>query len=461
MNKSLLTSLNGLVGQGGTRSEEINEAFSQSLFAPGKLVFRGDSFSPSLSGRWIIAPGQFSVHSSVAIVSSRLKRDLENQHHWFEHLRSALTSVSRRQQTIVTSTGTTCHRFLKHAANRIGIPLIQLQMDDKFTVKEWLLGRAQDISDETLFVSPHSNLLTPDDILLELAPTIFAIQLNPNSGTFARLRAKVGSASKRVFVPTHPALVPPKIQQTLQKRGAISWHLLPHVESTDPSTAVPSSLTLPSPASPPRRRKKQIIKLSDWNPSDLFLYHCTRRRYGPWPEQSDDSFLDELLWEQPTDRSPLSVLKVILKEKKLRASSSFNRSGAKVVSLTECTLASIKSKRVFRSHLSRWDFEPYGIGFQRDFLKSAFGARPVLYGTDDQYERLADSERPYFQKAATILAGSKKIDWSDEQEWRILGDVVFPKKETNRIILFVSSMSDANELSSVTTKTIVVLNPYP
>ena len=84
------------------------------------------------------------------------------------------------------------------------------------------------------------------------------------------------------------------------------------------------------------------------------------------------------------------------------------------------TLKEMVSKRVFRSHLSRWDFEPYGIAFKRNVFLRQFGARPVIYGGEAEWQSLDADQKPYFQMRKTQ---GNKIDWQQEKEWRVLGDV--------------------------------------
>ena len=54
---------------------------------------------------------------------------------------------------------------------------------------------------------------------------------------------------------------------------------------------------------------------------------------------------------------------------RLIASSEFVRGETPVVSLTAVPLGEIRTLRTYRSHLSRWDFEPYGICIRRDWLQ--------------------------------------------------------------------------------------------
>src|SRR5690606_5335027 len=62
-------------------------------------------------------------------------------------------------------------------------------------------------------------------------------------------------------------------------------------------------------------------------------------------------------------------------------------------------------------------FEPYGIAIAPGAAEP-LSCRPVIYGSDELYEQLPPSERPFFQKA-----GSSVADWTPEAEWRVIGEL--------------------------------------
>jgi hypothetical protein len=61
--------------------------------------------------------------------------------------------------------------------------------------------------------------------------------------------------------------------------------------------------------------------------------------------------------------------------------------------------------------------EPYGIAIPRDGL-IALGAKPVIYGTREDFGTLAADETPFFR-----LNPCGGVDRSGEKEWRVKGDV--------------------------------------
>lgn len=64
-------------------------------------------------------------------------------------------------------------------------------------------------------------------------------------------------------------------------------------------------------------------------------------------------------------------------------------------------------------------FTKYGIGISRDWLFEKFGARPVIYGSQDEEELLDESIKWRFQ-SLDIKTG----DWSWLREWRINSNVL-------------------------------------
>ncbi len=61
-----------------------------------------------------------------------------------------------------------------------------------------------------------------------------------------------------------------------------------------------------------------------------------------------------------------------------------------------CSLSEFRSRRTFRNHLNRFDFEPWGIAFRRSALKGL--AQAVTYGSDDDWHRLPEQARHFFRK---------------------------------------------------------------
>jgi hypothetical protein len=149
-----------------------------------------------------------------------------------------------------------------------------------------------------------------------------------------------------------------------------------------------------------------------------FVAHWTRSHYGPWPGEGRNRFYARIL--DSRDEYPnnaFNTLLSILREGKIRASSEKIRDGHEVIGFSSSDpLEMLKS---FRWHHRRvnWNFEPYAIAVKMAAAKR-IGIRPVSYGATEDYRKLCDSEKPFFQNL-----GGKEVDWSREREWRHIGDL--------------------------------------
>ncbi|MCC6963557.1 MAG: hypothetical protein IT585_09930 [candidate division Zixibacteria bacterium] len=147
------------------------------------------------------------------------------------------------------------------------------------------------------------------------------------------------------------------------------------------------------------------------------LTHWTRSHHGPLPEETAFEFYHDLLTRERYPRSALDILLMILRSGRIRGSSRFIRGGFPVVSLTARTPQEAVQLMRWRRRYTYYNFEPYGIAIGRGATQ-ALSCRPAIYGSDELYERLAPSERPFFQKAGSTVA-----DWTPEAEWRVIGEL--------------------------------------
>lgn len=171
-----------------------------------------------------------------------------------------------------------------------------------------------------------------------------------------------------------------------------------------------------------------------------WLLHWTRACDGPWPGQPENDWLDELITGSPSaDHSAFATLKRIAEQERLIASSSGIRGQYPVVCFTEIPLTEFALRRTFRRHRRRHDFEPWGIAIRRSALMSLV-ARPVLYGDDSLWEKLSQSDRPWFQReysgADTKYPQGSRV-WANEREWRVAGDLNLRQIRPEDICWFV------------------------
>jgi hypothetical protein len=156
-----------------------------------------------------------------------------------------------------------------------------------------------------------------------------------------------------------------------------------------------------------------------------------------------------ILARPEANHAALDALKRILQKQRLVATARTIRGGTPVVSFTAVPLAELRRLRVFRPHRGRWDFEPYGICIRRDWLEQR-EARPVRYGDDRLWNRLAPAERPFFQLRQTRRSSARAtIDWSVEDEWRVVGDVGLESIPRDAALVFVPTEGEADQVAPI------------
>ncbi len=138
----------------------------------------------------------------------------------------------------------------------------------------------------------------------------------------------------------------------------------------------------------------------------------------------------------------------------LLASSRLIRNGYPVVCFTSLGLFQALASRVYRAHLRRWDFEPYGICIARCCLEQR-GARPVVYGDDQTWQRLSDRERPFFQ----AIGSTTDVDWRGESEWRCVGDLDMRQLSPRQAFVFVPSADAKQSLALISRWPIIEVEP--
>ena len=172
-----------------------------------------------------------------------------------------------------------------------------------------------------------------------------------------------------------------------------------------------------------------------------YLYHYTRASAGPWPGETYVEYLLNLLDERPlSGHSALETLIRILQEGLLRAGSKMVRSKAEVTSWSSHPPGELFEMRKWNRGLARWTVEPYGIAVRRDILRS-LGAKPAIYGGEEVYSRLAESERYRFQL-------SRSASWRHEREWRVQGGLALRKLKSDQVFAFVQTVEEKVKLCS-------------
>jgi hypothetical protein len=181
---------------------------------------------------------------------------------------------------------------------------------------------------------------------------------------------------------------------------------------------------------------------------ERYLAHWTRRQPGPWPDECESQYVQSLLVDPAArDRSALASLLRIVRMRRLIATNTLTRGETKVVCFTAQPLSRFAVRRTFRAMHGRWDFEPYGVCIERSWLM-ARGARAVIYGDESTWQQLALPDRPYFQHRGSV-SGPRPCDWTQEDEWRHVGDVDLSQISPDQVLVFVPDHASAMQIRAV------------
>lgn len=427
-----------------------------------------DQYSPSDGGmrpRHLVWTPATAGKRTTAIVSSRLGRALDCKDAFFRVLRIACSQLDPQRQALVSTEGTATHRYVRRAAELFGLDLYTIQLPRKETLAEWiderrvalqkrLAGRAWD-TQPVIRVSPSlTGCEEPathwrDAALLGCADQVLAIHIRKRGKIQAALQDRLTQAVGRTFVALgDPDLVAMSIAEPCMDQGAIGWYLGREDEATVISLG-----------EPPNAKKGRVMELAEWDATKpvTYLSHCTRQTNGPWPDQSEDEYLDELIMgDRVRDRSAFAALCRILAQQRVFATGAAIRQAHSVVSLTEVPLREMHRLRRYRAHRGRWDFEPYGIAVRQECLQQR-GARQVHYGSEADWATLPDEDRPYFQK---LGEQDNAIDWRVEREWRLQGDLQLEEILEDQAVVFVPTRSEAVQVSRLCRWPVVVMSSH-
>jgi len=432
-------------------SAELQERF-QNLRTRGKLtVLGGEGTATYLT----YSPSAIRQRTTTSIVSSRLGRKLDRRDEFFRVLRIACSQLDPRRQVLLSARGTATHEFVIRAAELFGLDVLEVQIAALNTSLDQWVERCSELSngDNVLMVwqlneTPSSAPPLRDTVTVCCADQVLAIHLRICGNTYALLyeRTKYHDPARVYLAIGNEQLVTQRVADPLMGQGAIGWYLL----SSDSG----DSIRLLN-ADTKSKAKQPIHSLAELSSSDQFLTHCTRGTHGRWPDQTESDFLNELiLGKVSRDRSALAALTRIVGQRRILATGEAIRTGTPVVSLTSVALTELRSLRQFRSHRGRWDFEPYGIAIDHDFLVK-HGARPAIYGDEHVWDSLPAEDQPYFQRVGDE---ENSIDWRVEKEFRVLGDIELDSVPHDKAVVFVPNQAEAEHLAGISQWPIVVMD---
>ena len=464
--------------KGGPDSDEFPKEFPKRSF-----------LASDVSDQFIFCfPPSLPLGDSVSISSSRLGQKLDQQVDWFDAIRTLAVQLQGRKKFLITSHGTTTHQFVTRIAALFGIPLIELKPFPDDADEKWFERIAQteekivwfqqiqsaEVESGTGTSSKPDKKFNVDDLLVSISRCAILLSVRKSGKILAAANRRLefliketsadnsqqklneisdnGSNAPVTKLLINRKLTAQKTEANLLSKGASGWWLY-RPDSLD-SNAPRFAQAHAAQSSKPQTIEPVILEPEEVA-ENQFLLHWTRRRVGPWPDQTQNSFLDDLIFRNSRrNHSELSSLCRILALRRILGSANLTRSAKPVVCFSDLTIQQLKKRRVFRPHLSRWDFEPYGLGIDRELLEE-LGARRVVYGDESSWDSLSPSVRPFFQ---TRRSANQKIDWQIEQEWRIVGDLRLELIPHDRAFVFVASEEQANVVASLCHWPIVVMD---
>ena len=434
---------------------------------------------------------------STTVASSRIGKKLDEHSDWFDTLRTLGVQLSDTNHFLITSESTTTDRFVRRISELFQIPLVVFKPFPKRVTEAWCAAQVENsgsenpgsekpdfktnskltydawykpIALESAKSAADSNQLhNINDLLIGIAQSAFLLSVRNSGNVFKaakhRLENKTNEASTTKLL-INKSLTPAKVEKSLLEKGAAAWLLLGEncdsetkTENPQPSSVLPTKPSQHSqpnfthqfePSSSPEAKILSIDEIK----TDQFLLHWTRRRNGPWPDQSSDQFLDDLIFQSSrSNHNQIASLCRILATRTILGSSDITRDRRQVVCFSNVGVDQLPQKRTFRSHLSRWDFELYGIAIDKELLIE-LGAKPVIYGSDSVWDELTDADRPWFQ---VEKSQSGTVDWQSEKEWRILGDLKLDQIPLDQAFLFVPREADAAVAAKLSHWPIVIL----
>ena len=371
---------------------------------------------------------------TIFIASSRLGRKLDEMPRLFEALLTLATKLDSDRDVFLTGEGTTCDLMVRRLGELFQIPVLSMRC-----VNEREVAR---LDGQTILNMVSSNQVAVFDTenrgvdfsLGKIAKEVVVLSVRKGGNLHASISHRLGSGFQtRILL--EPTLTRTGLANELMAQGATGWILFredPVDEESHAETA-------------------KVCNPADFN-IDEYLLHWTRRRVGPWPDQSENEFLDSLIFQTGNkDRRQVASLRRILATNRIVATNELTRDARPVVCFSDISFAELLQRRVFRSHMGRWDFEPFGVAIRKDWLKG-IGCRQVIYGNNSRWANLSDSDRPFFQ-----MNDEGAIDWSHEKEWRVVGDVDLRRVSADAAVVFVPTEQDATEISGFCKWPIVVL----
>ncbi|GAA5505045.1 hypothetical protein [Novipirellula caenicola] len=395
----------------------------------------------------------------VGVTASRLGRDPHLHRRVCQFLSRRMLDLRQSQSTLLVAAGSAIEPLAARAAELFDVPIIHLVVSS---------DDSSDHDPARVCRIESSEPLSRDAVLIGIADRVDAVYIRPGGKIDSSLRSRITALrdpSTRVAVITDV----PSAAVELIAQGAIGWYMarLDRSHHGQSPTGDQSATTSDSSdsglgnsslgnsglgvsAEDHASRHLHLSHDTGWTRSDgQWLTHTTRSCDGPWPGQTEHQYQDELLLNRPVDsestdadHGPLQTLARIVRSGVIAANAITSSKKYPVVCFSEVPLADRLHHRKFRSHLGRWDDEPYGIAIRLEAAKR-LGFKPVIYGDPKQRKQIATEDQYRFQ------AKGKTFDWTREREWRSDRSVDLTQLNRDDVRIFLPSAQEAETLRPI------------
>ncbi len=425
--------------------------------------------------RVLFAKGNRSILNvpAVAVLNSRTPRRVSPRDKWIIASRRLVEYALENRMAVVSSYGNLAYSMVSYLAK--GSPLI-IVCDRVLPFMASERDRTRfahnygDLfhSESTLFISSFSpgppasraaRCIERDTIVAELAQTLLVASIRPGGN----MEAILTTARKRnvnilgADISSKPGLSIGQISSVPVPTGAGSEdheasrdtvhaspeetiHLTNNRAESNLDTHTRKQGGLLSARRTEAMERCVLTSLNKVN-GRRYLVHYTRSCPGPWPGQTIAEYCRSLVeCHGDAAHTGFDTLNRILLEGFIRGSSRMIRGTTPVVSFTEHLPPDVLQLIEWRKGLARWSFEPYGIAVEKEVLLR-LGVGQVIYGDERVYDSLPTDKRYLFQ-----LVKSAGKEWSEEREWRLLGNLHLKDVGHEGIVVVVRTMQEATAI---------------
>lgn len=392
-------------------------------------------------------PTGWPAGSYVSLVSSRLGRRLTEDPGIADAIRNFFVLL-QQEAVVVFGQGMTLAGPLQRGVLLFGCRYLRLLPLPGKISRAWIDATLAARADRGGVVYYDAHSLSVDDLTFALCDQIRAVHVR-GQGNIASLihhYQRVDSGPLILQRVQHPgpaervdrrATADPKVTADPK----IAWYLYPQAATAE-DRGRQHRISNPAPIR---------IGFQEW-PGET-LQHWTRGDQQPWPDQQAGSEFDALLVGGPYPLGPLASLCRILVQQRLLGSGRLIRGGQRVVCLTEVGLREFRRRRTYRPQLRRWDFELYGLSIRKTAIQR-MGGRPVHYLTPQRPD-----PPPHLDPVWVVDCVGSHVDWSQEREWRVLGDIDLRRLPADEAVVFVPDHEAAAAVEPLSRWPILVLPP--